>query len=126
MNKLLNISQTAKVLDLINTKTKKPNNHVLRYWEKEFNIIKPKIINKRRYYTLKQVEILKFIKFLLRNKGVSILGVKKILKLKTNKLDDYKNYGLKGIVLKSYLKTKSNLILEKINKIKFYGKKNTS
>ena len=125
MDKLLNISQTAKVLDLINAKTKKPNNHVLRYWEKEFKIIKPKIINKRRYYTSKQVEILRFIKFLLRNKGVSILGVKKILKLKANTLDDYKNYGLKEQFLKSYLKTKSNLILEKINKIKFYGKKNT-
>ena len=92
-------------MDLINAKTKKPNNHVLRYWEKEFKIIKPKIINKRRYYTSKQVEILRFIKFLLRNKGVSILGVKKILKLKANTLDDYKNYGLKNS-FKSYLKTK--------------------
>ena len=63
MNKLLNISEASKILNLIDPKTKKPLNHVLRYWEKEFNEIKPKKINNRRYYSQKQIEIIKLIKF---------------------------------------------------------------
>ena len=62
MNKLLNISEVSKILNLIDPKTKKPQNHILRYWEKEFKEIKPKKINNRRYYSLKQVEIIKMIK----------------------------------------------------------------
>ena len=57
-------------------------NHILRYWEKEFKEIKPKKINNRRYYSLKQVEIIKMIKFLLKNKGMTISGVKKFTKFK--------------------------------------------
>ena len=51
MNKLLNISELSKKLNLINKKTKKPLNHILRYWEKEFKEIKPKKINNQRYYS---------------------------------------------------------------------------
>ena len=65
MNKMFNISEVSKLLDLIDPVTKKPQNHILRYWEKEFSQIKPKIINKRRYYSPKQIEIVKLIKFLL-------------------------------------------------------------
>ena len=54
MSKLINISELSKMLNLIDSKTKKPANHVLRYWEKEFKEIKPKKINKRRYYSSKQ------------------------------------------------------------------------
>ena len=41
MNKFVNISEAAKILNLINPKTKKPLNHVLRYWEKEFKELNP-------------------------------------------------------------------------------------
>ena len=82
MNKLYNISETAKILNLINPKSKKPLNHVLRFWEKEFELIRPKKINNRRYYNSKQLETLKMIKFLLKNKGMTISGVKKIFKSK--------------------------------------------
>ena len=58
MVKLINISQLASLLNLVNSKTKKPLNYVLRYWEKEFNEIKPTILNKRRYYSEKQINIL--------------------------------------------------------------------
>ena len=81
MSKLINISELSKILNLIDSKTKKPANHVLRYWEKEFKEIKPKKINKRRYYSSKQIEKIKFIKFLLKNKGMSIMGAKKMLNL---------------------------------------------
>ena len=80
MNKLINISQLSKILDLIDPKSEKPQNHILRYWESEFKELKPKKINKRRYYSEKQVEIAKMIKFLLKNKGMTILGVKNLLK----------------------------------------------
>ena len=67
MSKLITISELSKKLNLINPKNKKPLNHVLRYWEKEFKLIKPKIINKRRYYTNKQIEYIKLIKYLLKD-----------------------------------------------------------
>lgn len=126
MNKLYNISELAKILKLIDTQTKKPLNHTLRYWEKEFKEIKPKIINKRRYYSFKQVEVIKKIKFLLKDKGMTISGVKNLLKINTNKLDENNLNSLKGDHYRSFLKSKIKTILKKINKIKIHGKKNTS
>tara|TARA_B100001093_G_scaffold486294_1_gene521490 strand:- start:16 stop:402 length:387 start_codon:yes stop_codon:yes gene_type:complete len=126
MNKFYNISELSKILNLINQSNKKPLNHVLRYWEKNFKQIKPKKINNRRYYSIKQVEILKLIKFLLKNKGMTISGVKKILNLNTNKLDDYNSDGLKAEYYKDSIKNKTKSILNKLKKLKQYGKKNSS
>ncbi len=123
---MLDISSVSKILNFINPTTKKPQNYILRYWEKEFKVIKPKKINNRRYYSTKQVEIIKMIKFLLKNKGMTIIGVKTLLNKNTIKLDDNNSHSLKTEYYKDFLKTKSKLILEKINKIKTYGKKNTS
>ena len=124
--KLINISELSKILDFIDPVTKKPQNHILRYWEREFHEIKPKRINKRRYYSIKQVEVIKMIKFLIKSNGMTILGVKKFLNMKTNKLDYDNSHGLKACNRKNLLKNKSKLILKKINKIKTYGKKNSS
>ena len=126
MNKLISISQLSRILNLVNPITKKPLNHVLRYWENEFKEIKPKKINNRRYYSSKQVEIIKMIKYLLKNKGMTISGVKNILKLGSNSLDVDNVHSLKAEYHKSFLKTKSKNLLDKINKIKNYGKKNSS
>ena len=126
MDKLINISDLSKILGFVDPLTKKPQNHILRYWEKEFKEIRPKKINNRRYYSIKQVEVVKIIKFLLKNNGMTILGVKKLLNKKTNKLDYDNFHSLKADYHKVNLKYKSKLILEKINKIKFYGKKDTS
>jgi len=126
MTKLINITELAKILNLIDPKTKKPSNHILRYWEKEFKQISPKKINNRRYYSLEQVEIIKKIKYLLKNKGMTISGAKNLLNLKANKLDDTDDHSLKADYYKNSLKTKSKKLLDKINKIKNYGKKNTS
>ena len=98
-------------------------NYIIRYWEKEFKQIKPKIINNRRYYSKEQVEIIKMIKFLLKNKGLTINGVKNVLKANTNKLDDYNSDSLKTDYYKTVIKQKTNKILVRINKIKNYGKK---
>ena len=126
MQKLFNISETSKILNLINPKTKKPFNHIIRYWEKEFNILRAKKINKRRYYTRKQIEVFKMIKFMLKNEGMTISGVKKILKKKINKLDDDNSYSLKSNYQLNSFKIKSKKILEKLQRLKNYGKKNSS
>jgi len=65
------------------------------------------------------------VKFLLKNKGMTINGVKNILNLNTNKLDDHNSYGLKADYYKIKIKNKSKSLLEKIEKLKSYGKKNS-
>ena len=126
MKKLISISELSKLLNLVDQNTGKPLNHVLRYWEKEIKEIRPKIINKRRYYSINQVEKIKMIKFLLKNKGLTIGGVKKMMKLNINKLDDANLDGLKTDYYKNNVKIKSKLLLNKIKKLKLYGKKNSS
>ena len=125
MSKFFKISEVSVYLDLVNPLSKKPLNHILRYWEKEFRQIKPKKINNRRYYSTEQVEIIKKIKFLVKNKGMTISGAKKLLNLNINKLDDYDLDSLKA-VYKNSLKNKSKNLLNKIENLKKYGKKNSS
>tara|TARA_Y100000591_G_C21793389_1_gene677895 strand:+ start:440 stop:820 length:381 start_codon:yes stop_codon:yes gene_type:complete len=125
LKKLIKISELSILLDLVDPKTKKPLNHILRFWEKEFPQIKPKIINKQRYFNEKNVEMLKLIKFLIKDKGLRIKGVKNVLKSGINKLDDYNSDSLKADYYKINLKSKSKKILEKILKLKNYGKKNS-
>ena len=126
MKKFYNISDVSKILNLVNPTTNKPLNHILRYWEKQFKEIKPKKINNRRYYSSEQVEIIKMIKFLLKNKGMTISGVKSTININTKKLDGDNIYSLQADYYKKVLKTKSKLLIEKINNIKRYGKKNSS
>ena len=126
MNKLIDITKLSRILKLVDPITNKPQNHILRYWEKEFKQIKPKKINNRRYYSNKQVEIIKMIKFLLKNKGMTIAGVKNLLNIEINKLDDDVKDSLKASYYKSFLQIRSKSILEKLKKIKNYGKKNSS
>ena len=125
MTKFFKISEVSVYLDLVNPLSKKPLNHILRYWEKEFRQIKPKKINNRRYYSTEQVEIIKKIKFLVKNKGMTISGAKKLLNLNINKLDDYDLDSLKADY-KNSLRNKSKNLLNKIKNLKKYGKKNSS
>ena len=125
MSKFFKISEVSIYLDLVNPLSKKPLNHILRYWEKEFRQIKPKKINNRRYYSTEQVEIIKKIKFLVKNKGMTISGAKKLLNLNINKLDDYDLDSLKADY-KNSLRDKSKNLLNKIENLKKYGKKNSS
>ena len=74
------ISEVAKELDLIDEKTGKIHTHTLRYWETQFRQIRPKLMaGNRRYYSIKDFEIIKCIKALLKEKGMTIKGVKRIL-----------------------------------------------
>ena len=124
MSRFYKISEVSKLLDLTNSKSKKPANHIIRYWEKEFKTIKPIVINKRRHYSEKQIEIIRLIKFLLKDKGMTIKGVKNILKNKKNSLDDYNSNSLKKDFQKKNIELKSKKVLNKIKVLKNYGKKN--
>tara|TARA_B100001029_G_C14606606_1_gene206764 strand:- start:27 stop:404 length:378 start_codon:yes stop_codon:yes gene_type:complete len=74
------IGEVAKLLNLINQKDGKPNTHTIRFWETEFKQLKPKkLTGNRRYYDQNAVSILKKIKYLLKEKGLTINGAKKIL-----------------------------------------------
>ena len=125
MDKFIKISELSKSLNLINPRNKKPLNHILRYWEKEFKQIKPKFINNQRYYSNQQVELIKLIKFFIKNKGMTISGVKNVLNTDINKLDYNYSHSLKADYFKKNLKVRTKLLLEKIKKIKKYGKKNS-
>ena len=74
------IGEVAKELDLVNKETGQLQTHTIRYWETQFKQIKPTIrAGKRRYYSNKSFEIIKYVKFLLKEKGLTIKGVKKML-----------------------------------------------
>ena len=112
MSKLFSISEVSKILKLINSSNNKPLNHILRYWEKEFKQIKPKILNgKRRYYDKKNIELLKKVHFLLKEQGMTINGVKKILNNNEPlKLDERSNHSIRANNLKDKLVKISKLI----------------
>ena len=69
------IGEVAKILDLVNKKKKTLNTHTIRFWEKEFKQVKPKIFNgNRRYYNNDTIEVLKKVKYLLKDQGMTING----------------------------------------------------
>ena len=125
MKKLSTISEVCEILGLIDTKTKKPLNYVIRYWEKEFKQIKPTIINKRRYYSFKDIKIIQNIKFYLKDQKMTIAGVKLILNTNRKKLDDLNRVVYRDSY-KFLLKNKSKKLLSKVNNLKKYGKKISS
>ena len=118
------IGQVAKELDLVDKKTGHFQTHTLRYWETQFKQIKPSIkAGGRRYYSKKDFEILKLIKFLLREKGLTINGVKKVLN-STNieSIDEDVSLGLYKPNLKNndLIKNKIKKIYEMIKELKKY------
>ena len=113
-NAYKSIGEVAKILNLINKKNGNLNTHTIRFWEKEFKQIKPKILTgKRRYYDKNSIDILKKIKYLLKDQGMTIIGVKKLLNNKKSlKLDEFSNNSISvdNIKIKNKLKNISNLI----------------
>ena len=114
------IGEVAKILDLVNIKKGTLNTHTIRFWEKEFKQIKPKILNgNRRYYNNQTIEVLKKVKFLLKEQGMTINGVKKVLNSdKSLNLDDLSNNSISASYsLRNKLKNISNLV-KQIKKLK--------
>ncbi len=109
------IGEVAKILNLINKKNGSLNTHTIRFWEKEFKSIKPRILTgRRRYYDSSTIENLKKIKFLLKNQGMTIKGVKKVLSESAPfNLDDLSNKSINmnnNLVLKKKISKISKLI----------------
>ena len=97
------IGEVAKELNLIDIKKGRIMTHTLRFWEKNFKQIKPKVFNgKRRYYDDKNIELLKKVHFLLKEHGMTINGVKKLLNNnETLKLDETQNHSIRANNLKN-------------------------
>ena len=99
------IGEVAKILKLKSNKKGTLPTHIIRFWEKQFKQIKPKILNaNRRYYDQNSINLLKKIKFLLKNQGMTINGVKKILNSEESlELDEIANNSIKTDNLKNKL-----------------------
>ena len=107
------IGEVAKILDLVNEKKGTLNTHTIRFWEKEFKQIKPNILNgNRRYYNNETIEILKKVKYLLKDQGMTINGAKKVLNSdKSLKLDELPNNSINAdYSIKNKLKKISDII----------------
>ena len=107
------IGEVAQILDLINKKKGTLKTHTIRFWEKEFKQIKPKILNgNRRYYNQETIEVLRKVKYLLKDHGMTIIGVKKVLNSdKSLKLDELPNNSISADYnLKNKLKKISSII----------------
>ena len=116
MSKYINSYKTiGEVVKILGLKSKKGNSvptHTIRFWEKEFKQIKPIILNgNRRYYDEKSINILKKVHFLLKEEGMTIKGVKRLLKDKDSlKLDEIPNHSINANILKNKLVRISNII----------------
>jgi DNA-binding transcriptional MerR regulator len=113
------IGEVVKILDLKTRSGDKTSAHTIRYWEKEFKQIKPKILTgNRRYYDKSNVDLLKKIKFLLKDQGMTINGVKKILnKSQSNDLDEISNKSIRTDNLRNKISNISKIIND-LKKIK--------
>ena len=116
MTKLTNayktIGEVAKLLSLNSKEGQSISTHTIRFWEKEFKQLKPRILNgNRRYYDEKNIILLEKVYFLLKEQGMTINGVKKILNNNEPlKLDEMTNHSIKARKLKNKLEKISNLI----------------
>jgi len=106
------IGEVVKIIGLKSKSNSASPTHTIRYWEKEFKQIKPKILNgNRRYYDKKNIDLIKKVHFLLKDQGMTIKGVKKILdNMDTLKLDENLNESIKAHNIRNKLVKISNII----------------
>ena len=116
------IGEVTKILKLKTNKKGSLPTHVIRFWESQFKQIKPKILNSnRRYYDENTINLLKKIKYLLKDLGLTIKGVKKILNNEDSlNLDEMADKSIRAKNLRNKLLKISNKLKELKN-----GKKNT-
>ena len=119
------IGEVTKALGLIDKNTGRLQTHTIRYWETQFKQIKPNIgAGKRRYYSTKAFKIIKHIKFLLKEKGLTINGVKRILNIpERDFIDDDMNIGINRPNIKTAKLIKNKVkniskIVEELKKFK--------
>ena len=108
-SKYKTIGEVAKILELINKKKGSLSTHTIRFWEKEFKQIKPKVFSgNRRYYDENSINVLRKIKYLLKDKGMTLNGVKKVLNSNDSDIDELYNTSI----------NQKNIIKSKLIKIK--------
>ncbi len=96
------IGEVAKMFDV--------NTSLIRFWEKEFDVIKPKKNKKgNRLFTKQDIENFYLIFYLVKERGMTLKGAKK--KLKDNKEDTINNFE----VINSLKKIKEMLLEIKEN-----------
>ena len=104
------ISEVVKMLNSSNLDDKITQSHTIRFWETQFKQIKPKIINKRRYYDQKNIDLLLRIQFLLKNQGLTINGVKKFLNNNNLNIDENEKKIINSTNIKYRLSKVNNII----------------
>ena len=106
------IGEVAKILNFKKNKKGVLPTHIIRFWETQFKQIKPKILNSnRRYYDEKSIDLLKKVKFLLKEQGMTINGVKKILNGEQSlELDEMANKSIKADNLRNKLVKISKIV----------------
>ena len=106
------IGEVAKILNLKSNKKGELPTHIIRFWETQFKQIKPKILNSnRRYYDEDCINLLKKVKFLLKEQGMTINGVKKILNREQSlELDEMANNSIKADNLRNKLVNISKIV----------------
>ena len=111
-SKYKSIGEVAQILDLVDKKKGTLSTHTIRFWEKQFKQIKPKIfVGKRRYYDENTINTLKKIKFLLKDKGMTLNGVKKVLNSELSDIDELNNTSIKQKdIIKTKIKKIKNLV----------------
>ena len=115
------IGEVAKILNLKSNKKGEVPTHIIRFWETQFKQIKPKILNSnRRYYDENCINLLKKVKFLLKDQGMTINGVKKILNGQQSlKLDEMANNSIKADNLSFFSSLIFEIIVDKKSSIRF-------
>ena len=108
------IGEVVKLLNLKNKFGQKSPTHTVRYWETIFKQIKPKKLSgNRRYYNKSDINLLMKIKFLLKDQGMTINGVKKLLKSEnSNNLDEISNKSISAVNLKNKINYISKIVKE--------------
>ena len=106
------IGEVAKILNLKSNKRGELPTHIIRFWETQFKQIKPKILNSnRRYYDEGSINLLKKVKFLLKEQGMTINGVKKVLNGEQSlELDEMANNSIKADNLRNKLVKISKIV----------------
>lgn len=96
------IGEVAKMFDV--------NTSLIRFWEKEFDVIKPKKNKKgNRFFTKQDIDNFHLIYHLVKERGMTLSGAKK--KIKENKEDTLNNFE----VVKSLTEIKKMLLNIKEN-----------
>ncbi len=108
-SKYKSIGEVAEILNLINKKKGTLSTHTIRFWERQFKQLKPKIFTgNRRYYDKDSIDTLKRIKYLLKDKGMTLNGAKKALNSENSDVDEFHNTTIK----------QKKIFISKVKKIK--------